>query len=54
VSLLITKDGTDGCDRNTGRRQRVFAGDPDETVFLTFADEAEAIEALGAFWVEPN
>lgn len=32
--------------------KRVFSGA--ETVFLTFADEAEAIEALGDYWTEPN
>lgn len=32
--------------------KRVFAGA--ETVFLTFADEAEAIAALGDYWTEPN
>lgn len=32
--------------------KRVFAGA--QTVFLTFADEAEAIAALSAYWTEPN
>jgi hypothetical protein len=31
---------------------RVFAGA--ETVFLKFADEAEARSALGAYWMEPT
>jgi hypothetical protein len=34
--------------------KRVFAGASQDTVFLTFADEAEAIAALGAYWTEPN
>jgi hypothetical protein len=32
--------------------RRVFAGA--ETVFLRFADEAEARSALGAYWMEPT
>jgi len=32
--------------------QRVFAGA--ETVFLRFADEAEAIEVLSAYWTDPE
>jgi hypothetical protein len=32
--------------------RRVFAGA--ETVFLKFADEAEARSALGAYWMEPT
>lgn len=32
--------------------RRVFAGA--ETVFLRFADEAEARAALGAYWIEPG
>ena len=32
--------------------ERVFAGA--ETVFLRFADEAEARSALGAYWAEPE
>jgi hypothetical protein len=32
--------------------ERVFAGA--ETVFLRFADEAEARSALGAYWMEPE
>jgi hypothetical protein len=32
--------------------KRVFAGAAQDTVFLTFADEAEAIAALGAYWTE--
>jgi hypothetical protein len=32
--------------------ERVFAGA--ETVFLRFADEAEARSALGAYWTEPE
>lgn len=34
--------------------KRVFAGDPQDTAFLTFTDEAEAIAALAAYWTEPN
>jgi hypothetical protein len=34
--------------------KRVFAGATEDTVFLTFADEAEAIAALSAYWTEPN
>jgi hypothetical protein len=34
--------------------KRVFAGAIEDTVFLTFADEAEAIEALGDYWTEPD
>jgi hypothetical protein len=32
--------------------RRVFAGA--ETVFLRFADEAEARSVLGAYWMEPT
>jgi hypothetical protein len=32
--------------------ERVFAGA--ETVFLKFADEAEARAMLGAYWMEPE
>jgi hypothetical protein len=32
--------------------RRVFAGA--ETVFLRFADEAEARSVLGAYWIEPE
>lgn len=32
--------------------RRVFAGA--DTVFLRFADEAEAHAALGAYWIEPG
>lgn len=32
--------------------KRVFAGDPADTVFLTFADEAAAIEHLAEYWTE--
>lgn len=32
--------------------QQVFAGA--ETVFLRFADEAEARNALPGYWIEPN
>lgn len=32
--------------------RRVFAGA--DTVFLRFADEAEARAALGAYWIEPG
>jgi pyruvate/2-oxoglutarate dehydrogenase complex dihydrolipoamide dehydrogenase (E3) component len=32
--------------------RRIFAGG--ETVFLKFADEAEAREVLGAYWLEPE
>jgi len=32
--------------------RRVFAGA--ETVFLKFADEAEAIEVLSAYWTDPE
>jgi hypothetical protein len=32
--------------------RRVFAGA--ETVFLKFADEAEARSVLGAYWMEPT
>jgi hypothetical protein len=32
--------------------KRVFAGAPDDTVFLTFTDEAEARAVLAAYWVE--
>lgn len=32
--------------------RRVFAGA--ETVFLRFADEAEARAALAAYWIEPG
>jgi hypothetical protein len=32
--------------------RRVFAGA--ETVFLKFADEAEACSVLGAYWMEPT
>jgi hypothetical protein len=32
--------------------ERVFAGA--ETVFLKFADEAEARSVLGAYWMEPE
>lgn len=34
--------------------KRVFAGDPADTVFLTFTDEAEARGALGEYWSDPN
>ena len=30
--------------------KRVFAGDPQDTVFLTFASEAEAREHLAEYW----
>jgi len=32
--------------------ERVFAGA--ETVFLKFADEAEARSALGGYWIDPE
>jgi hypothetical protein len=32
--------------------KRVFAGEPDDTVFLTFESEAEARAALAAYWVD--
>jgi hypothetical protein len=39
--------------RTTPRQpRRVFAGA--ETVFLKFADEAEARNMLGAYWMEPT
>jgi hypothetical protein len=34
--------------------KRVFAGAIEDTIFLTFESEAEAIQALGAYWTEPN
>jgi hypothetical protein len=34
--------------------KRVFAGASQDTVYLQFQNEAEAIQALPQYWTEPN